>query len=507
MSTEELEQQQNSEDITPEEQKEIAGYDPTQPIELEDQHLLQGEQETVEEKPAEKKGSIRILVTTGLVATVLLTLLGVWFAVKPRNPEIAQEEPEDTEEVFTEETADTEFKAQTALQSQRLARELNQKENEENPPPPNPDNSSEKEEPASPSQSEPSPSNPPARLSNSSNPPTRPRTRTVTREVRIPSDPPSPSSNLPNPPTESGTPPQSVDPYERWEQLASNGSLNSFSATTTSTQQTNSTPQSTTSTRGNKNGIPRVKIGANKTNLSAGARGILTRNGTKEQSEGRGGEIIFGTSTSARVTTPLLWDENNGEQLYNRFAVTLTQDVPSTNGGIALPKGTVIVVQAANVGEGNRLVQASAIALIYPDSQGRIQQASIPPDTILISGSGGGPLIAQGYFDPGSSVAGQDLLASLLSGIGRVGEVFTEPEEVSTFNNSGLGNSSSSTVIRNRNPQIWSAVIDGFFSPLAERLASRSDQQVQELLSRPNVAVVQAGTEVSVIFNGFIKVN
>lgn len=518
MSTEEveeLEQKQQAEDITPEEQKEIAGYDPTQPIELEDQHLLQGEQETIEEQPVEKKGSVRILVTVGLVATALLTLLGIWFVVKPRTPQTAQTEPEDTEEVFAQETPDTEFKAQTALQSQRLARELNEREQLQPTPTPNNNSSEDEKEPSS----KPTPSNPtPARLDNNS--PTT-RTRTVTREVKVPSDPlpqndPPPSTSItprpatPTPlPTDSSSPPpqNDVDPYQRWEQLASLGDLSRFSSETEPTSSTTSLPNTPNAStpRPRTNSIPTVTIGASQANLSAGARGILTRNDTKKQN--RGGEIAFGTSTPARVTTPLLWDENNGEQLYNRFAVTLTQDVLSTNESIALPTGTVIVAEATNVGQGNRLVQASGIALIYPDPQGTIQQAALPPETILISGSGGGPLIAQGYFDPGSSIAGQDLLASLLSGIGRVGEVFTEPEQTSTFNNSGLGTSSSSTVINSRNPQIWSAVIDGFFSPLAERLASRSDQQVQELLSRPNVAVVQAGTEVSILFNGFIEVN
>jgi hypothetical protein len=44
------------------------------------------------------------------------------------------------------------------------------------------------------------------------------------------------------------------------------------------------------------------------------------------------------------------------------------------------------------------------------------------------------------------------------------------------------------TTVESRDPQIWSAVLDGFFSPLAKRMESRSDRATEELLNRPNVA-------------------
>jgi hypothetical protein len=143
-------------------------------------------------------------------------------------------------------------------------------------------------------------------------------------------------------------------------------------------------------------------------------------------------------------------------------------------------------------------------AMVYTDEEGQVQQQSLPEDVVLIQGKQGSPLIAEGHFDPGDEIAKQDLLISVLSGIGRVGEVFTEPERVSTFSNDG-DDSSNTTIIRSRDPQVWSAVLDGFFNPLADRMAERSQQQIEELTSRPNLAMIPVGTETSIMINGLIN--
>ena len=74
------------------------------------------------------------------------------------------------------------------------------------------------------------------------------------------------------------------------------------------------------------------------------------------------------------------------------------------------------------------MVQATAVALVYSDRNGQIKQQPIPEGAILIAGEGGQPLIASGYFDPGNDIAGQDILTAVLSGVGRVGQVFAEPK-------------------------------------------------------------------------------
>ncbi|MEG4520327.1 MULTISPECIES: hypothetical protein [unclassified Microcoleus] len=237
---------------------------------------------------------------------------------------------------------------------------------------------------------------------------------------------------------------------------------------------------------------------------SPGAKGILNRT-PQSSSTSQTAQVPLGTTANGIVSVPLLWDEGSGKQLYDKFAVTLTADFTATDGSIAFPAGTVVIVKANTVSKTNRMVQASAVALVYSDRNGQIKQQPIPEGAILIAGEGGGPLIASGYFDPGSDVAGQDILTAVLSGVGRVGQVFAEPKVRSSSSISGRFGGSTTTV-ESRDPQIWSAVLDGFFSPLAKRMESRSDRATEELLNRPNVAVVNKGTPVSITVNSFLNI-
>lgn len=237
---------------------------------------------------------------------------------------------------------------------------------------------------------------------------------------------------------------------------------------------------------------------------SPGAKGILNRT-PQSSSTSQTAQVPLGTTANGVVSVPLLWDEGSGKQLYDKFAVTLTADFTATDGSIAFPAGTVVIAKANTVSKTNRMVQATAVALVYSDRNGQIKQQPIPEGAILIAGEGGGPLIASGYFDPGSDIAGQDILTAVLSGVGRVGQVFAEPKVRSSSSISGRFGSSTTTV-ESRDPQIWSAVLDGFFSPLAKRMESRSDRATEELLNRPNVAVVNKGTPVSITVNSFLNI-
>jgi hypothetical protein len=128
---------------------------------------------------------------------------------------------------------------------------------------------------------------------------------------------------------------------------------------------------------------------------SPGAKGILNRTPQTAQ-------VPLGTTANGVVSVPLLWDEGSGKQLGDKFAVTLTDNVTATDGFIAFPAGTVVIAFASTVSLTNRMVQATAVALVYSDRNGQIKQQPIPEGAILIAGEGGRPLIASGYFDPGS---------------------------------------------------------------------------------------------------------
>ncbi|MEA5472504.1 hypothetical protein [Spirulina sp. 06S082] len=460
------------EEIDREEEREIAGYDPDRPLELDAKYRLALDEEQPPPQPVEERGFPRAIFVTAGVGGFLLALLGIWLVVKPRSPEIAQPKltPDPTPTV-TEKETDYNAKVALALQGQEI-RELE----EEPTPQPSPSPKIEvREAPPKPAPQ------PPPRIQSA--PP--PRT-TVTRAA-----PPQP---------ERSRSPAPVDPHDRWNQLAALGQVQ-----TTPPELPPATVTEDLPAEPPKSAIANVDLNSNSDKeLSPGAQGILTRNRSTAANAPTRRAIAFGKTAPATISVPLLWDEGSGEQLYNRFAVTLSQDVIATdNQSVALPKETVLVAEAQLVGKDNRFVQASAIAVIFKDSRGEIQQQSLPANAILIRGEEGDPLIAQEYFDRGSETAARDILTSVLSGIGRIGEVFTEPERISTFSGSG-STSSSSTTIRSREPQIWSAVLDGFFNPLADRLSQRSDARLQAMLEKANIAVIPVGTKVTISVNSMM---
>jgi hypothetical protein len=304
------------------------------------------------------------------------------------------------------------------------------------------------------------------------------------RIVEQPTPPPPPQ------PVTVSAPPEVVDPHQRWSELAMMGQYQGKipEIAVDNSQNLNNRQLPTNETISVVNETP---------NFTPGTTGILRRQTAQPMQQ-----IALGATAAATVSVPLIWDNASETQLSDRFALTLTDDLLATDGTVALKAGTVVVATIKGVNSRNYVVQAQAIALIS-QKNGQIQQQNLPENTILIQGEAQQPLIAQGYFDPGNDIATQDLLVSTLSGIGRIGEVFTEPEVTSTITNTinGVGNS---TLISNRERQIWAAVLDGFFNPLAQRIANRSEQQIQELLDRPNLAVIPVGTPVSITVNGLL---
>jgi len=259
--------------------------------------------------------------------------------------------------------------------------------------------------------------------------------------------------------------------------------------------------------------IPAIAIGVpdsavNAKVMSPGEAGILNRTTAGENTEGSTAmrEIAIGSSAQAKVIVPMIWDEAGQSPTAGRFAVQLTEDVIATDGAIALPSGTVLITQVENVTRGNRLVSQSVVALVYPDSAGRIQQVPIPPGYLIVRGTDNQPLIADSLFDRGSEIAKADILVGILGSLGRVGEIINRPAQETFSQQSGFFGSTAVKTTTSSEPNILAAALEGFFTPTAQRLRERSDRNAQELLKRGNVAIVPEGTQVSVFVNAFVTV-
>lgn len=500
-------------DISLEEEQLLAGYNPTANHLISEEYRLKQDAEGAVERPLAEKPSVRLGSVVGLVGIVIGSVALIWFGFLQPKPPVKQVVQTPTTSPKGEPVLDesAELKSRLAFQDQR--QQLKVEPVAAKSPSPTLQN-----------KPKPTPSQPPQTFS----PRTTPTSRiTPITPVRISQPAPpivryiSPNSVSYQASSPIRQPESNVDPFQQWSQLASleQSQIGNSKAAETQSEvavntqtQTGSKPTARTSISTSEDpGIQTVLIGSKSTdsktdNLTPGMVGILNRTpvATTNLNVNETKEVALGTSAPGRIIMPMIWDQG-GNNKSDRFAIELTKPLTATDGTVALPAGTVLVTKTVAVGKKNNLVSASAIALIYPDSQGTVKQETIPAETLLIRGRGQQPLIAKKLNDVGTDIAQQDLLVGLLSSLGKVGSIVNQPRtQSSTVVSSGTFN--QSTITSNSNPQIWAAALEGFFSPVSERLSRRSDQAVQELLQRPNIQFLPEGTEVSVVVNSFLKV-
>ncbi|MEQ9671083.1 hypothetical protein [Coleofasciculus sp. G2-EDA-02] len=461
----------SNEELSPDEERELAGYDEETDELLASKYRIKQENEPAEIRPVSEKASVRmvsVLTGTGVVIGILGFIWFTFFAPKPVSQQAKTSTPEVTPSPPNDESG--ELKSRLAFQDQQRTLEAQPPVSKEHPTPsptPTPTPTSKPEPKAVPVARTPQPprpvqnSNPPPRVVQTVSPPQPP--------TPPPRPTPSPPRSIPSPPP---PPAEKVDPYERWAQLASLGQSrgevtedsNTESAiasnwapitvgTTPTPLPQDQQPTQISATPEAEPGIAAIAIGdtevaslnssTNPNRMSAGEAGILSRTPVNPNSNDgiATKEIAIGSSARGRVIVPMIWDEADQSPTAGRFAVQLTEDMKATDGAIALPSGTILIAEVENVTRPNRLVSQTVVAIVYPDSSGRIHQVPIPPGNFLIRGADNQPLIAEGLFDRGSEIAKTDILVGVLSSLGRVGEIINQPtQETFSQQNGVFGN-------------------------------------------------------------------
>lgn len=297
-----------------------------------------------------------------------------------------------------------------------------------------------------------------------------------------------------------------VDPMERWAQLSQLGAEGLMVGSISRGVEPTVEPAEN---RGAVERFPTVTIGRQLDTVTAlsveqeefsttpGMMGILNQRPVVSS-------IAPGTTVTAQVTTPMVWDLSaaNPNPNQGRFVVQLTQDLVAATGRVAVPKGTELMVEAQSVSRNHQLVQATAIAIISPDT-GVFE--TLPDGAILVSGAQGRPLIAQKSMDVGPDLFREDLLVGGLSALGRAGEILNQPtEEFSSFE--GGGSFSRSVTRRRSNPQLLPGLLDGFGTSVSRRIERRSLANTQATIDQNTIAVLPSGTQVLLMVNSDLQV-
>jgi hypothetical protein len=203
--------------------------------------------------------------------------------------------------------------------------------------------------------------------------------------------------------------------------------------------------------------------------------------------------ILAGAKAAATLSTPVVWAQDlDNTQQPQRFGLQLTEPILAADGTVALPAGTQMVTQVNTISDSG-LVELSVIAVVIPTASGN-QVVSIPAGAVLIQGEQGNPLMAEEYNHDAGQIQSLDAGVALMGALGKVGEILNRP--TSQTSTGSMFYSSSTTT--NPPPNILGAVLEGGFDALHDQVSDRQQQEIEAILSRPNVWYIPAGQPVQV---------
>ena len=197
--------------------------------------------------------------------------------------------------------------------------------------------------------------------------------------------------------------------------------------------------------------------------------------------------VPMGSSAEATVVSPISWI-GEGDQ----FILQTSEDIFSRSEQVAIPEGSLIVVQPVSVDEGSGLAELAAVGI---ELNG--EMIPINYQKIAIRGKGGNPLIAERYGNIGRDIASNDIEQFFVGALANVGTVLNRPNSQVITN--GTFGSSSNTEFGDRN--ILGAILEGGAEDLSERMAERNEERLNEIRSRGVIYYLPEGKEVQFYVN------
>ncbi|MFE4105941.1 TrbI/VirB10 family protein [Almyronema epifaneia] len=211
--------------------------------------------------------------------------------------------------------------------------------------------------------------------------------------------------------------------------------------------------------------------------------------------------ILAGAKAAATLSTPVIWAQDlDNTQQPQRFGLQLTEPILAADGTAALPAGTQMVTQVDTI-SGSGLVELSVIAVMIPTATGN-QVVSVPVGAVLVQGEQGNPLMAEEYNHDAGRIQSLDASVALMGALGKVGEILNRP--TSQTSTGSVFYSSSTTT--NPPPNILGAVLEGGFDALHDQVSDRQQQEIEDILSRPNVWYIPADQPVQVFTGASFEV-
>lgn len=206
--------------------------------------------------------------------------------------------------------------------------------------------------------------------------------------------------------------------------------------------------------------------------------------------------IMAGTVAAATLSTPVVWAQDlDNSQQPQRFGIQITQPLLAADGSEALPVGTQLVAQVDTISDSG-LVELSIQSVIEPSANGN-RLVSVPPGALMIQGDRGRPLMAENYHNNGGRINQLNTQVGIIGALGKLGELLNRPSNTSTVSSPYL----SSTSTSNNSTNILGGLLEGGFGSLQEQMTQQDQQEIKDILDRPNVWYVPEGASIQIFAN------
>lgn len=298
----------------------------------------------------------------------------------------------------------------------------------------------------------------------------------------------------------------SLNPQERWQQLAQIGSYGGIPAESTQTSVTEApqgsvvaeNPSSTPNSSGYQSAV--YQINSKPAQLEESLTLEIQPPDVEPELEapilqGQPRRFISaGTTAKAILISPLAWDEAE-TTLSERFTVVLVDPLLTADGIVAMPAKTQLITEARSLSESG-LVRLVAIAAIV-QQDGQQYEIALSENVIGIRGEEGKPLIAQKLSNKRREISRRDAARFALGAIGRATGLINRPRAESVVSNQGTFSSS----IQHQEPNFLAGIIEGGTNAILDDLDERNQEAIAAIKQRPDVFFLKAGSRVEVFVN------
>ncbi|MGB5594973.1 MAG: TrbI/VirB10 family protein, partial [Crocosphaera sp.] len=206
-------------------------------------------------------------------------------------------------------------------------------------------------------------------------------------------------------------------------------------------------------------------------------------------------QITIGQRAIAILESSLISESNRSQNDFvERFVVTLTTPLTNHQGDVILPTGTPMLVAVRSVHDSGK------VTAIVESVVKNGQEIPLPDGAMFLRDQGGNPLMASLVQSGQPERMAANATTFVMGALSKTGELLNQGE-TSTFISGG----NFSQTQQFNEPNYIGGLLEGGFTPLAERMNEQHENRLSHLDSRTPLWMVELGTTVEIFVNQTIR--